>query len=117
MTPSDDKKLDALFGEVRSDPVEPSSDIMARVLADAAAMQPVAAAQSVAKNPLGSRILSAIGGWPALSGVAAAGVAGLWIGLVPPDAVDVWMAEALGQSTEVSLIDEFSILDEGWVDG
>ncbi|MBR9844401.1 MAG: hypothetical protein GYB25_14675 [Rhodobacteraceae bacterium] len=79
-----DQELDALFAAARDDAAQaPSSDLMARVLADAEAMQPKPAAPVVrpqSRGGLVSGILSAIGGWPSLGGLAAATVAGVWIG-------------------------------------
>lgn len=41
---------------------------------------------------------SAIGGWPALGGLAAAGVAGLWIGFAPP----AFLPDPAGQLIAIS---------------
>ena len=79
-----DQELDALFAAARDDAAQaPSSDLMARILADAEAMQPKPAASVARPQSRGgvvSGILSAIGGWPSLGGLAAATVAGVWIG-------------------------------------
>jgi len=118
MTRSENELLDNLFAEARSEEVSPSDDLLTRVLADAAALQPQQPPVTVISVPtLWTRVMNSIGGWPALSGVAAAGVAGLWVGLVPPDAIDSWVADALGDTTSISFIDDFSILEEGSVDG
>lgn len=76
-----DQELDALFAAARDDTAQaPSSDLMARILADAEAMQPKPAAQPRRRGGFVSGILSTIGGWPSLGGLAAATVAGVWIG-------------------------------------
>ncbi|OAN69816.1 hypothetical protein A8B78_21460 [Jannaschia sp. EhC01] len=78
--------LDALFSEAKG--VGPGPDLMARVLADAAAVQ--AEVPLVATAPRGSwlaGLLGAIGGWSAVSGITAAGVMGLAVGLYSPDTV------------------------------
>jgi hypothetical protein len=68
---------------------------VARVLADAARVQAERAAVSAAPAPvpragwLGA-LVQTIGGWPAVSGVALAGLAGLVIGFAVPDLVDSW---------------------------
>ncbi|CUH53216.1 hypothetical protein [Shimia marina] len=84
----DDDMLDDLFAAARSDVrVAPDPDLMARVLADAEAVQASwarddAGACAEASTPsLWQGILSALGGWGSLSGVAMAGVAGVWIGV------------------------------------
>ncbi len=117
MTQSDDEKLDQLLSEIRDEPVAASDDLMARILTDARALQPTAPSISVSRQGIRKQILAMFGGWPALSGVAAAGVAGLWIGLIPPDSLDVWVADALGASTSVSLGEDFLVFGEGFVDG
>lgn len=118
MNKSDETALNKIFDEVRSERVEPSDDLMSRILEDAQVLQPEKMPSHTSSNiSVFAQLKAMIGGWPALSGVAAAGVAGLWIGLAPPDDVEVWMAVALGQSTEVSLGSGFDVFDEGWVDG
>ena len=66
-----------------------SSDLMARVLADATAVQATFGAADVAEAParalsVWAQIGAALGGWPAISGLATATVAGVWIGVSPP---------------------------------
>lgn len=117
MTPSDEKLLNELFEDARSEVVVPSDDFMARILSDADQLQPVVTPIRIPPETVWSRIMSAVGGWPALSGVAAAGVAGLWIGLTPPDSVDSWMAGMVGSTTSISFGDDFTIFEEGAFDG
>lgn len=95
--------LDALLADVADAPeVAPSDDLMARILADAEAAQGLAV-------PVLLRVgwrnwLAALGGWPALGGMAVAGVAGLWLGVAPPAAVDQLVAELLGETVSVDLL-------------
>ncbi|QXT40957.1 mechanosensitive ion channel family protein [Gymnodinialimonas ceratoperidinii] len=87
--------LDALLAQAGSD--GPSPDLMARVLADAEAVQAArAAAQAVpsaATDPAPANrswleiLLGALGGWSAISGITAAGVMGLAVGLYSPDTI------------------------------
>ncbi|GAA6179342.1 hypothetical protein NBRC116594_07800 [Shimia sp. NS0008-38b] len=84
----DDDMLDDLFAAAKSDARQaPSPDLLARVLADAEAVQaelaatPAAASVAVQKTGLWQAFLAAVGGWGALGGVAMAGVAGVWIGV------------------------------------
>lgn len=78
--------LDALFAEAKGD--GPGPDLMARVLADAALVQ--AEVSVVAAPPRGAwlaGLLGALGGWSAVSGITAAGIMGLAVGLYAPDTV------------------------------
>lgn len=83
----DDTALDALFAQARND--GPRPDLMARVMADAAAIQ--AEVPDVAPPPQSSGwlavLLSGLGGWSAVSGITAAGVMGLSVGLYSPDTI------------------------------
>lgn len=83
----DDEALEAMFAAARSAAAEPSADLLARVLADAEAVQdgraalatgPVAAPRG--GGGIWASILAALGGWGGAGGLAAAGLAGLWIG-------------------------------------
>lgn len=79
----DDDMLDDLFAAARTDSrATPSPDLLARVLNEAEGLQ---LATSVPVPPqrrsLWAALVAAVGGWPALSGVAMAGVAGVWIGV------------------------------------
>jgi hypothetical protein len=88
-TEPEDERMDALFAAARG-AERPGDDLVARVLADAAAVQAEAAPKPVTP-PRGGRLsglLSALGGWPGLSGVTAAGIAGLALGFWAPDVVD-----------------------------
>jgi hypothetical protein len=92
-TEPEDARLDALFAAAR-EAETPGDDLVARVLADAAMVQaaarpaPAPSPAPVQRGGVWAGILSALGGWPGLSGVTAAGVAGLVIGLWAPDVVD-----------------------------
>lgn len=104
-----DDDLDGLFAEARADSPAPSPALMARILADAAAVQPRPAAapprRAVPRFGLGA-VLAALGGFGSLAGLASAAVAGLWIGLAPPAAVDdlaasLWPVDDVGDSIEL----------------
>lgn len=102
----DNVMLDDLFraarGEARSQGASP--DLLARVLADAETHQPAPQAlASVAPRGRGrwAQFLSAIGGWPSVSGLAAATVAGVWIGFAATSTVLPYGLTALsGQGAE-----------------
>ena len=88
-----DTELDALFAEAQQATPEPSPEFMARLTAEALAEQPQRRA-AVKRGGFWSEIWAAIGGAPALAGLAVAGVAGLWLGIYPPAAVKevIWGA-------------------------
>lgn len=98
VTEPNDKMLEALFADAR-DGTNPSDDLMARVLSDAASVQAdlAYAAQSRPVSPArggaaGSGwfagLLNALGGWPGFSGVTLAGITGLVLGFYAPDMID-----------------------------
>ena len=113
MTNPNDDMLDDLFATARQAAPAPSADLMARVLADAAAVQPQPATTTAAVPGLWSRMLDAIGGWPAVSGLAAATVAGIWVGVAPPSAVEDMTASLIGDEVSVSLFSPDLLFDEG----
>ncbi|MCB1407356.1 MAG: hypothetical protein KDK01_14160 [Rhodobacteraceae bacterium] len=98
----DDAALDALFAETRNTRPDPvPAGLQARLLADALAARPKPAERPMARGWLAriGVLLSEIGGAPGLTGVGAAGLAGLWIGFSGPgvtgDLVDqVWQGAA-----------------------
>jgi hypothetical protein len=90
MTHDDDKDLDALFAEARVE--QPSPTLVARVAADAKAVQAQPAPKSaVPRQSWWAAAIAGIGGWSAVSGITAAGVMGLAVGLYSPDTVAVWL--------------------------
>jgi len=97
--------LDQLFAQARAEQHEPGDDLMARIMADAMRNAPKQTSPtSTVKLPSGIRgFLAALGGWPALGGLAMATVAGLWIGISPPDSLNDFAASVLGERVTVSL--------------
>lgn len=88
--------LDRFFAAARAARPEPSPALMARVVADAAAVQ-----ASRMKRPAPrraswlSRLAPAFGAGGAWAGLAAASAAGFWIGTLEPGLVGaVWPADA-----------------------
>ena len=99
-----DHDLDALFAAAARDAAqEVSPGLLARVLADAEAMQPEAAVLPTGQAPQRrgfGGIISALGGWPSLGGLAAATVAGVWIGFAATPALfPEGLAAGLGDSS------------------
>jgi len=81
-------ELDEIFAAGRAAVPEPSEAMLARVLADAEgelAARTVPAPRPRARDTLWTRILSGLGGWPAVAGMATATVAGVWLGFASPD--------------------------------
>jgi len=83
-----DDALDAFFVAGRAQAPEPGADLMARIRADAeaeiAARAPAPAPRR-GKPGFWAGLVSGIGGWPALAGMATATVAGVWLGFASPD--------------------------------
>lgn len=77
--PSDDA-LEAALANARNAPPTAPDDLMARVMADALAAMPEAVRPS-----LWRQLLGALGGWPAMAGLAATASIGIWAGGVLSD--------------------------------
>jgi hypothetical protein len=88
-----DDEMDAIFAAAHAHAPEPDADFLARVLADAEAVQdgfaavpePARAQRAPACGLRG--VFAALGGWPAVAGLGAAAVTGLWIGVAPPESL------------------------------
>ncbi|MFT7492831.1 MAG: hypothetical protein ACI9RO_000266 [Alteromonas macleodii] len=82
---TDEKMLEAALTLARTPDVVPSDALMNRIMLDAdkvlAGSAPVITHY---KHSLGAMLLDVIGGRPTFSGLAAAAVAGFWIGVAPP---------------------------------
>ncbi|MCW1951169.1 MAG: hypothetical protein KIH44_007365 [Octadecabacter sp.] len=103
---TDDKMLEAAFAQARTPDIMPSEAALDRIMMDADSV--LAEAAPVASRPkqgFGALILEAIGGWPSFSGLAAATVAGLWIGVSPPAALTDLSAGIWGATIEVPLLE------------
>ncbi|SLN23250.1 hypothetical protein [Pseudooctadecabacter jejudonensis] len=107
MTPETENDLDDLFADLAAEDVPVSDALLDRVMMDADAVLAASAPQAPAPvaQGLGAMLLEAIGGWPAFGGLAAATVAGVWLGVSPPAALSP-LTESLGGSMiEVPLLD------------
>ena len=106
---TDDDDLEAFFAAERANPARPGPALVQSVLADAGRERPAAPARPAARRL--PRWLSDLGGWPAMAGLAAAAIAGVWIGAeMPlsalPLAGDGWDTEALSTGyADLSLTD------------
>jgi len=118
MTDPKSTELDVFFAAAKENVPTPNQDLMARVMADAAALQPQNAGFApVAKPGVWESFLDMIGGWPALSGVAAAGVAGVWLGVAPPVSLEQLTSDVMGTNTSISLLSDVGGLLGETIDG
>lgn len=106
-----DDALETLFAQARAARPEPGPDLLSRIMADAAGLQEERRPDArpmrsgTPRTPGLWRWLSELlGGWPALSGLAAATVAGVWIGATGPGAVGDIAMNMLGETVSVDLI-------------
>lgn len=112
-----DSDLDDLLAAARADRPTPSPALMARVIADADRLQPrpaLRAAPAARSRPGFLAVLAeAFGGRGALAGMAAATLAGVWVGAAQPAAFSVLTAGVWPtESVSVELIpDLFAVLD------
>lgn len=104
MDDADDKMIDQLLRDVADGTPPPvSSGLMATIASDAASLHEGEEPQPI-EQPGGFRGLwSALGGWPAMGSLVAAGVAGLWIGVSPATGVEGFVADVLGDDLSVDL--------------
>jgi hypothetical protein len=101
----DDLSLDVLFTEAKAG-AHPSDALMDRIVADAAAVATVL--PDVEQGPgILVRMLDALGGWPSLSGLATATIAGIYIGFSDPTLLEaVGLSETSEASTELLFGDD-----------
>ena len=104
---TDKTVLEETFAAMRAEDVPLSEGLMDRIMMDAdsvlaAQAQPVAARPAVS---FGALIRDVIGGWPSFGGLAAATVAGLWIGISPPQVLTDLSAGLWGSTIEVPLLE------------
>ena len=115
-------ELDGLLAEAASLATTPSSDLMQRIIADADAVtdaekiRPEPAHQPQRRGLLAG-LLAAIGGWPAMAGLATATVAGVWIGYASPDTLDGIASGLLPSRTAYEVGDFMPTLDELFYEG
>ena len=98
-TPENDDFLEAFFDDAKKSAPDVPDGLMARIMADAQAEtdRRVQIASAAAPKSVWAQILGAVGGWPALAGLSAATLTGVWIGLNPPAAVGNTLAQVMGQ--------------------
>jgi hypothetical protein len=104
----EDAALDALFATARDTDPMPSPELMQRVMSDAMGVQVLQHSQPAAAQQTQSLwrgMLAALGGWPALAGLATACVAGVWVGVNPPDLISDSAATFLALETDGYMVD------------
>lgn len=106
-----DADLDALFAQARNTGPVPSAALLGRIAADAQAAQETQARRqtsSPARNssPWWRRVVAELGGVPAMGGLLASVVAGVYLGFANPD-----LASGLAQFGGVPEA-EFTTLEE-----
>lgn len=111
-----DNELDAVFALARESNPEPSATLLKSIMADAdqLASGREQAAAEVARSPgtgVLASLLNAIGGWPALGGLATATVAGIWIGYASPATVDGLTDGYLASQTYLDMGDFLPTID------
>lgn len=104
----DAPELDDFFEAARAQTPEPDAAFLARVLADAEAAQTGFADPERPAMPAPGRrgmmaAMRALGGWPAAAGLSTATLAGLWIGIAPPDALAVTAQTLLSSEASFTL--------------
>ncbi len=97
----DDRELDDLFQGARAAAPAPSEALVARILADAAALQPRHALAAPARRAgLISRLAEAFGGRGVLAGLAGTAAAGLALGFYSPALTASWPASLLSGAAD-----------------
>lgn len=100
--------LDALFASARGSDVQPSQALMARVMADAQAMQPkpvpVVRTAAVRKTGFWAGLAALFGGGGVLAGLGTVAMAGFYIGFVQPDTV-LALADGWTTASSVETVD------------
>jgi len=99
--------LAAHFEALKAQAPEPDAALMARIMADADREQAVHVAPLARPSHSGllAGLVNALGGWPAMAGLATAAVAGVWIGAVPPDGLAAAAQQVLGNDSTALMID------------
>ena len=98
-----DERLEEFFAEARALRPVPSDDLMARLLADADRERPQPLAAPVVARGGWRNWIAALGGWPAMGGLVAATVTGVWIGAAPPARLSSLLPSLWGETVSVAV--------------
>ena len=111
MTDDSEKMMDleTFFEAGRKDAPEFSAALMSRIIDDIDSVADQREApEPVAKGKgLLGRILDGIGGWPAVSGMATAGIVGIVVGISPPEAISEFTSAYVNGKTDLYLVDPY----------
>lgn len=102
MSDPDMNAVDRLLAQTADVRPEVPDPLMAAVLRDAVDVQ--RAMRLRPQKGLWATVLDLIGGWPAISGLAAAGITGIWIGVAPPIGLEYVAADLIGSTEQVDLL-------------
>ncbi len=113
--------LDALLAEAAGVRTDPSAALTARILADAAAVQPPLANVAAARPRLGLRrwvgdLVAGLGGGRAVAGLSLAGVTGLFLGVVDPAALQSITTLVAGETVLAAQMDLLPATDILWTE-
>lgn len=103
MTDPDMTDVEAALNDVAEMAPDVPDGLMAAVLRDAARLQPRPMVVASPTQGMWQTFLDLIGGWPAMGGLAAAGVAGVWLGIAPPLGLEAATAQLLGPTQTIDL--------------
>ncbi|MEM7318080.1 MAG: hypothetical protein AAF408_03560 [Pseudomonadota bacterium] len=109
MADTEKDELDLLFDTAKRETDRLPADLAARIIRDAQTEQAAwttKVAQDAPPLTLRQQILSQLGGWPGLGGLATACAAGVWIGLAPPVALQ----------TPMQLVWQSQVVDDLYID-
>ena len=99
-----------MFADLRTSPPSMPDGLLDRVTVDALRAMP-----SVEATPYWRQIVAALGGWPALAGLAATACVGVWVGGVASD--ELLMGIGLTQNDALVFGDASGVFDALLVDG
>ncbi len=108
MTTDQNDPLEGFFEAARAKAPQPSGDLQVRILADADAAL-AATVRPAPRRTLLRDVLQGLGGWPAMAGLVTATMAGVWIGISPPEMVET----LIGVQTVEYLPGFDALLEEG----
>jgi len=108
--------LDALFAEAANDvSVQPSETFLVQMVSDALAYRQM---PQTAPSSLWQQIISMVGGWQGMGGMAAATCAGFWIGINLPEGLPSQFETLLGSETSILAleggINDIEMFGFGW---
>lgn len=103
--------LDVFFEAAREHRLHPSDALMSKVLADGLAQQAGMTrpdARPARRGGVFSGLFSALGGWPAMAGLATAAAAGIWIGVSPATGLSDRVSTALASGADEAYVIDYS---------